>query len=307
MAHCPTCGRPRAAARATCLYCGAPLPAEPSPGAEALPAARAGGEGPPRPGVEAGGSTGRWLLVIDLGDAAPDTVARGLDRSLYEAGLLVRRGGWHLHRALDEGPAAEEALRLGALGLHVVVVPEAETRARPLRTLAGERGEGALDLRTEEGSVVVLRGDLLLVVAGPISRQYQTPSKQRRIDTARPDEGYRVHLHRHADPRPLEIDAACIEPGFAVTGSARLEVDAWVDEVAGDAPRDDGFRFLPPALAPAEPEPKGALAAVRSLGLASRDAAGERRDRAVVLDNVAQFRFYSGWRAAATRRRARGC
>jgi hypothetical protein len=244
--------------------------------------------------------------VIDLRGASPDRVARALGRSLYEAGLLARRGGFHLHRLLDAGPAEEEGRRIGGLGLGVFVVPEAEARVRPLRALAGERGEGTLALRTEEGPVVVRRGELLLVVAGPIARQYQTPARRRRIDTARPDEGFRVHLHRHADERPLEIDAAAVETGFALTGSARLEVDAWVEEVRGTAPRDDGFRHLPPALGPAEPEPKGALAAVRSLGLASRDAAGERQDRAVVLDNLAQFRFYSGWRAAAERRSARG-
>ena len=302
MAICPACGRPRAASRASCLYCGAPLTAETgAAGADAaLPATAAARAGAPEP--PAGD---RWLLVLDLAVASQDALARALERTPYEAGLLGRRGGFYLHRILEAAEAEGEVLRLGALGLTALRVPEAEARVRPLRTLGGERGEGTLTLRSEEGLVVLRRGDVLLTVAGPIVREYQTPSKRRRADTARPDEGYRVHLHRREEPRPVEIDPATVELGFAVTGSARLELDAWVAEVAAGAPRDDGFRRLPPALAPAEPEPKGALSAVRSLGPASRDATGRPDDRSILLDNIEQFRFYSGWRAAVERRRGR--
>ena len=192
-------------------------------------------------------------------------------------------------------------MRLGTEGLAAVVVPETEARARPVRALGGARDQGSLALRTEDGPLVVARGQVLLVVRGPIAREYQPSFKRRRVHTARLEEGYRVHLHLRAPagPRPVEIDAAHFEFGFAVTGSARLELDSWVETVAGNAPRDDGFRRLPPALGPAEPEPKGAVSAAASLGRTSRDAA----DAPVVLDNVEQFRFYSGWRAAAERRR----
>lgn len=299
MTHCPTCGRPRVASRATCLYCGGPLPSvgpsDPVP-ADAPPVAERAEAGEPRD---------RCLVVLDLAAASEAALARALDRPSYEARLLVRRGGLHLHRIFDAAAADAEARRLRAFGLDAVLVPETEARVRPLRALGGERREGQLTLRTEEGPVVVVRrGDLLLVVAGPITREYQTPSKRRRVETARPDEGFRVHLHRREDPRPLEIDSQSVELGFTITGSGRLEVDAWVEEVAGDAPRDDGFRRMPPALSPSEPEPTGVLAAVRSLGRGSPDSASGGDDRAVVLDNVEQFRFYSAWRAAAERRRA---
>jgi hypothetical protein len=280
--------------RATCFYCGATLPPEDGEGGDVSPS--------PGPSPEAGGRT---LVVLDLAGVDVAVLAQALDRPLFEAGLVARRGELHLHRILEPAAAAAEADRLAAGGLVTLLLPEAEARVRPVRALGGERGDGSLVLRTEEGAVEVHRGDVLLVVRGPITRAYQTSSRRRRVDTAQPDEGYRVHLHRHREPRPAEIDAATFEFGVAVTGSARLELDAWAEEVAGSAPRDDGFRRLPPALGPAEPEPKGALAAASALGLASRARRGRRDEAPVLLDNLEQFRFYSGWRAAVERRRAR--
>ncbi len=302
MVNCPSCGHPRALARPTCVYCGAPLPAEPD--AAGAPAGVEPAAADPSPGRPAGAS--RWLLVLDLADASEDTVGQALGRSPYDVRLLVRRGGLHLHRISDAGAAEAEARRLETAGVCGFLVPEAEARVRPLRALAGERSPTALALRTEEGPVEVHRDDLLLVVTGPITREYQPSPRRRRVDTARLDDGYRVHLHRRSAPRPVEIDAATFEPGVAVTGSTRLEVDAWIQALAGDAPHDDAFRHLPPALAPAEPEPKGALSVAGSFASAPRGAGGGRDDRMVVLDNVEQFRFYSGWRAAVERRRRVG-
>jgi hypothetical protein len=240
-------------------------------------------------------------VVLDLEGASPGVVAEALAVPAYEAALLVRRGGFHLHKALETAAAEDEAARLTTRGARAFVVPEAEARVRPVRAIGGERGEGTLTLRTEDDAVSLRRGGLLLVVQGPIAREHQPSSRRRRVDTARLDEGYRVHLHPRGPARPVEIDAATFEFGLGLTGSGRLELDLWVGEVLGDAPRDDGFRRLPPALGPAEPEPRGAVAAAGSLGLSRRE--GEGRGGAVVLDNVAQFRFYSGWRAAVERRR----
>jgi hypothetical protein len=287
-------------ARSTCVYCGAPL------APDAVVAAR-GEEVPAPPAPE------RALVVLDLASVSPGTLEQALPVSRYEAELLARRAGLHLHRVLARAAAEAEAVRLGGRGLAVVVVSEAEVRARPLRCLGGERGPQRLDLRTEEGRVTLRRGDVSLVVRGPIVREYQTRLTRRRIETARLADGYRVHLHlpavspeaavAGAFPRPLEIEAGNFEFGLAVTGSARLELEAWVEEVASGAPSDDGFRRLPPALGPAEPEVRGALSAASSLGLAARDRESGREDGPIVLDNVAQFRFYSGWRAAVERRR----
>jgi hypothetical protein len=305
MASCPACRRPVALARARCLYCGAPLPPEavsPAAPASAAPPAEAAGEG----GSAAGRADlrdERLVLVLDVAGVSADALARALGLPAYEAGLLVKRGGLHLHRVLEGSDARDEAGRLRASGLAVFLAPEAEVRVRPLRAVGGERGEGVMALRTEEGPLSLRRGAVGLVVRGAITREYQTPARRRRVSAARLEPGYRVHLYRHHEVRAVEIEAYAFEFGFALTGSARLELDAWVEEVVGDATIDDGFRRLPPALGPGETEPGGVLAAAGSLGLAARARRGARDEPTVVLDNVGQFRFYSGWRAAVERRR----
>jgi len=295
MASCPACHRPVAVARPACIYCGATLPtagATPAP-----PPAVA----PPTPGPEEKAPS-RLLVIVDLTGWEPGPLARVLDVPPYEARLLARRGGLHLHGLLEDSAARAVAQRLRTQGLAAFLVPEDEARVTPRRALGGERGEGTLSLRTEEGPVEVRRGDVRLVVRGPIVREYQAPAQRRRVDTARLDDGYRVHLHL-AGPPPLELDAAAFAFGFAVTGSTRLELDAWVEEVAGEAPRDEAFRRLTPALGPAGPEAKGALSAAGSLRVVSRAQGSGRDDAPLVLDNVTQFRFYSGWRGAVERRR----
>ena len=296
MALCPACRRPVAVARAACLYCGAALiPAAVSAQAAAEHAFAA----PPPPAAP---GAGRELVIVDLAGAEKGALVDALAVSPDEANLLARRGGLHLHRACEPDAARTEATRLAGRGLRVVRVPESEARVRPRRAVGGEPLDDRLVLRTEEGLVEVRRGDVLLVVRGAIVREHQVSDRRRKVSTARLEEGYRVHLHLASRgggdvPRPVECDAASFEFGFSVTGSARLELDAWVDAVAGGAARDDGFRRLPPALAPAAPEPRSALSAAGSL------RRGRDGDAPVVLDNAEQFRFYSGWRAAVERRR----
>jgi hypothetical protein len=286
-----------------CVYCGERLP--PPLVDEVRPA---GGR---EPGSEAEGpeltpqaAPDRSLLVLDLDAATAVELAAALKVSVYEADLLARRGGFLLHRILLPEAAEAEGARLTAAGLTVEVVPEAETRVRPCRALGGERGQGTLHLRTEEGTIVLRRTDLLLMVRGPIARQYQPSYRGRRVETASLDEGFRVHLHRLADPQPVEIDSSNFEFGASATGSSRLELETWLDEITEGVPCDDDFRRLPPALGVAEPEPtKGPLAAASALGRAHRRDSS-RKGTSVVLDNAAQFRFYSAWRAALERRRS---
>jgi hypothetical protein len=283
-----------AVARDRCLYCG-----------EALPSRLVPGQPPPGPsGSGEPEAQARTLIILALDTAEPARLVRALGLAPYEAGLLARRGGFHLHRVLAPPLAEAEAQRLHAEGLKVETVTEAETRPPPLRALGGERGHRTLTLRTEEGPVTLRRGDLLMVVRGPIARQYQPVYRRRRVDTSSLGEGYRVHLHRHADRRPVEIDAANFEFGFAVTGSTRLALEAWLEEIAAGVAEDDAFRRLPPAFGVAEPEPRGPLAAARALGRGGRGEGSGAEGESVVLDNLGQFRFYSAWRAALERRRA---
>jgi hypothetical protein len=310
MPGCPSCGRPVALARPSCLYCGEPLSQEQV--ARAAAAARtvdSGLEGatPDAAGVPgAPGGPPRVLLVLDLAGVPAEALAAAAGLSAYDAQLLARRGGLHLLRALDAGAAASVAVRIGGAGVRVFTVPEAEARVRPVRVVAGERRGTVLVLRGEEGVVEIGGEELLLIVGGGIAREPLPRFARRRVDAARFDEGWLVHQHREREPRPLEIDALNFAPGFAVTGSSRLEIEAWLQDVAPAVPRDHGFRSLAAALAPAEPEPRGPLAAASSLRRgSSRPSSGRTgpQEAPALLDNVAQFRFYSGWRAAVERRR----
>jgi hypothetical protein len=95
----------------------------------------------------------------------------------------------------------------------------------------------------------------------------------------------------------VELDPANFEFGSPpLAGSSLLELRHWVEAVYAIAPRDDGFRQEPPALSPAGP-PSGGLDVARALH------SSPARDAPVILENLEQFRFYSGWRAAAERRR----
>lgn len=292
MPTCPACGRTLAVARPACLYCGRAL-------GDSAPRERDGAAPDPAPERDAS-----VLVLVELWETAPASLAAALAVSSYQATLLARRGGLHLARRADPEAAEAEARRLRESGVRCWLVPESEARALPLACLGGElRGERLL-LSTTREPVTLARGDALLIVRGPIARQYQALPEPRRISSARLEEGFRIHVHRHADPHPLEIDVLNFEPGLTLSGSARLEIDAWLDAVAGEVPRDDAFSRLPPVLAPAAPEPPGRLAAAGSLATSARGAAAGGRPLA--LDNLAQFRLYSGCLAAVARRRAPG-
>jgi hypothetical protein len=293
MPSCPACGRSVAVVRPSCLYCGAAL----APGS---PAARAYAvDATPEPAPAASAAPARVLVLLELASIDERALAEALGLPFYEAGLLARRGGIHLVRAAIAREAEAERDRLAALGARAFAVPEQEVRAAPVACLGGERRGEAFVLRTASGTLTLGAAELLAVVRGPIAREYQTGEARRRgVAIARPAEGYRFQLHRRDQPRPLEIDTLNFELGFAARGSVRLEVDGWLETVKGRAPVDDGFARLSPALAPAAAETGGPLAAAGTLR-AGR-AEGEAR---LVLDNLGQFRFYSGCVAALQRRR----
>jgi hypothetical protein len=296
-----------AVARASCLYCGSELPPDLVPAAAPEKGASSSGVplAPPSAG-ETGSSLPRVLIVVHLESATAQMLASAFGLSTYEADLLARRGGFHLHRILGADVAEDEASRLRTEGLTVEMLPESEVRSQPLRALGGERQEGRLELRTEEGELTLPREEILIIIRGPIARQYQSAYRRRRVEVASLDEGFRVHFHRHTQHRPIEIDAGNFEFGFAVTGSTRLELDAWVDAIGHGVPCDDGFRRLPPAFGIAAPETKGPLAAAASLSRTRRGDEAHGEGDSVVLDNAAQFVFYSAWRAALERRRTVG-
>ncbi len=289
MIDCPACHRALARARPRCFYCGAALPAE----------LRADGAlTPPPPGPPSPAAGERVLLILDLSAVTAESLAPALGLPPSEAARRVRRGGYQLHRIALSEAAAAEAERLRRAGLRVVEVPEAEARVRPLLANGGARDADGLSLRVEGGALRIPPGQVFLVVRGPIVREYQALPKRRRVAAARPEEGYRIHLHRRGEPRALELDPANFEfRGPPAAGSSLLELNAWVEALSPGAPRDEGFRQEPPALSPAAPA-DGDLAA-RAL-----PARGARKNQTPpILENLEQFRFYSAWRAAVERRR----
>jgi hypothetical protein len=297
---CPACGRPVAVARASCMYCGAPLPEAAVRQAEAhtrevLAAPGLGTE------IPAGGPE-RALVVLDLEGAEATVLAAALGLSAYEAGQRARAGGLHLQRVMAAGEAEAEAGRLRAAGVNVFVVPERELRdAAPVLVVGGERmPDDRVHLRAEEAETTLGRGDVLLAVKGPIARDVPPGEHIRMVRLAVPEPGYRIHLHRGSDPRPLELDPDDFDfgPQGPLAGSALLELTSWLEALVGPERVDDRFRRLPPALGPAAPDRR----AVRD-ALASR-AGGDKGP--LRLDNVAQFRHYSLWRAAVERRRRGG-
>src|SRR5262245_38667258 len=130
MPACAACRRPVAMARPTCVYCGAPLPAEvvdeAARGAEAAAA--------PAPVPDLGG---RWVIIVDMAQAEEGDLARTLGISAFEAGQRRRRGGFQFHRIAAEGEARAEADALRAGGLGAFLVPEAEARTPPVLALGG--------------------------------------------------------------------------------------------------------------------------------------------------------------------------
>jgi hypothetical protein len=287
MALCPSCARPVAVARPRCLYCGASLSAEAV--AEAEQSTREGQSG------RGTASDERLLVVLEHREPDPEGLARTLGLTLFDAGQRAARGGFELLRTAPPAEAEEVATTLRAAGFAVFLVPQSEARRAPIPVRGGGFEDGRVRLATGDGETSIGRDDLLLVVRGPIAREYQTPQDRIRFRTASLPAGYLVHLHLRRDVPALELDPGNFEFAFTSRQGSLLELGLWLGSLG--APTDDDFKKLAPALAPTAPGGAGVAATARALV----HSAGEG---AVVLDNVAQFRLYSGWRGAVERRRS---
>jgi hypothetical protein len=290
VASCEACRRPVALARPTCAYCGAVLRTQDL----VRPT-----ESEVAPQTSVGTAFGRELLVLSVNGKAREGIAQALGITLWEAGQVLRRGGDHLlgSYAVGEGDSACE--RLARLGFRTLRIPEGEVRLVPRRALGGGWRDGRLVLHMAEGRVLEVQlQELLLLVLGPIARAFQTNAEPRKVRFHEVSEGYRFHLHLRESAPPVELDPEEFE--FfreALVMSAILEMREWFACLPQGVTRDEAFRLETPALSPA--------VGFDALPVAGRPFVrrSARKDGPVVLDNLAQFRFYSGWRGAAERRR----
>lgn len=280
--------------RATCLYCGGALGATatvPATVAAARPVA-----------TQPAAAPSRIVVVLDFSSARPEAVRDALGITVMEADLLVRRAGPWVHRILPALEAETEVKRLRDTGLHVSRLEEHVVRAAldPVMVRGGDGSERRLALDTSEGALNVEAADVLVVVRGPIAREYTPAPGGKRVRTATLEPGYRFHLHRHATTRPLEIDPST----FAFTATDRpassfLTIWRWIGSL-GTPMEDDTFRHQAPALGPEAPKPSE-LASL--FGVAK--SPGRSSDEApAIVDNLRQFRWHSGVRGAFDRARS---
>jgi hypothetical protein len=240
-------------------------------------------------------------VIVDLGRAEAAAVTVGLGLSRFDASQRVNRGGLDLWRIAPTATAQEEVSRLRVAGLKAMLIPEGEVREgrRPVVATGGRWIDGGLELRVDEGSVRVSGNGILVIVQGPIAREYPPSPETRRVRLATLEPGYRIHLHCSQSLRPLELDPDLFDFGPAgVAQSSLLALREWVQTLALQTPVDDSFRRIPPALAPG-----AARDSLRAVLAAQSRAARDKKTNAMPLDNVDQFRFYSAWRGAVERRR----
>jgi hypothetical protein len=252
--------------------------------------------------TDAADTPSRILVVLDFSGARPQAVRDALGITVMEADLLVRRAGPWVHRILPVLEAEAEAKRLRNAGLHVMGLEENVVRAAldPVMVRGGAGSEQRLVLDTSEGALNVEAADVLVVVRGPIAREYTPAPGAKRVRTATLEPGYRFHLHRLAEGRPLEIDPSMF--AFTTTdrlASSFLTISGWIGAL-GTLVEDDTFRHQTPALGPEAPKPSE-LASVLGVARSPRRSGDEA---SAIVDNLRQFRWHSGVRAAFDRARS---
>jgi hypothetical protein len=218
-----------------------------------------------------------------------------LELTVFEAVQRVRRGGWQLHRILEESAAQAEGERLRAAGLEAFVVPVSELNVEPVLVTGGRAQERGLTLRTAGGPIEVAGRDLLLLITGTIHREMSDETRSRHTLSRRLHPTLRFHFHLRGEARPMELDpdTFAFEDRAVVPSSSLLEIRSWVAALSPAPVLDEGFEALTPALAPELRREPAMLDALRK---------GPRDEGISVLDNLGQFRFYSAWRGAVARR-----
>lgn len=307
---CPACSRPVAMARGNCMYCGAPLPQEildAAAGAaervlqsRSLAGLETAAKGPDADQVP------KRYVVIDTSITSPDIIASACSVSIWEARQWQANSRYRLLKISQEAGEDRLESNLRGMGLEALVVSgETVARARnpipiesidvnaqPTTCLVRENPE-ALPSRRE-----MRERAIALIVSGPIKREKQRPQTSKvRLDS-RLEDAWLVHIHLHAETRPWELDprrTAFEGPGLA---SAHMQTVELVRRLKASVAVDETFRNVVPALSPGV-DPMDDLPRMKNEPGKPQD----KQEKAVILDNVAQFREYSAWRAAIERLR----
>jgi hypothetical protein len=298
-------------ARPTCVYCGAALPKETLEEAAFaaqrvlksktlldLENAAKGAEQPVRPA--------RRYLVIDTTSASAEDLALGCSISEWETRQWQAASRYRLLRISDGSQDGHIESQLRERGVAPLVIPEdvVALARRPMTVETLDLSAPPLlraHLAEEPDAAVVPRDlgehDIVLMVSAIIKREkVREPLASRLQADRRLDDGYLVHLHLKGQSRPWEIDPG--RTGYQGPGptSAYMRTLELVRRLAAAISHDEGFKNIVPALSPGV-DPLTDLAGLRD----SRSKGKE--PKTVILDNVAQFREYSAWRAAVERTR----
>ena len=287
-------------ARATCMYCGAPL--DVNVVAEAATAAQRVLEAKSLLHLEATTqnrslAAERWYRIVETRSARAESLAAAFGVSLWDARQWQATSFYRLIGVnADSDPGRSGApLEIEGVRIHHVSERRVAARRRPVAVESIDAEALSFSLREDSAAPAVWqqlrRENLALIVTGPIQREkIREQASPKKAADSRREESWLVHLHLRDDERPWEIDpgrTAFEGPGFA---SANMRTRDLVQKLSVSAPCDDAFKTTVPALSPGE-DP------IADLRRPKGEGKGEKEGRLLVLDNVTQFREYSAWRS----------
>jgi hypothetical protein len=238
---------------------------------------------------------------MDTNAVSVEILAEACSVSAWEARQWQTASRYRLVRVSSEPENGPLESGLKDKGLNLLVVPE-ETVARsrnpillesidisatPIQCTFREDAEGPSSRRE------LSEPDVALIVSASIKRERVRDqiSRRTRPDT-RLEDAWLVHLHLKSEARPWEIDPRRIGYKGAGLASAHMRTLELVRRLSVNAPHDEAFRNIVPALSP------GVDDSSEAIGLKTSGRPTGKEPKPVVLDNLAQFREYSAWRGA---------
>ncbi|MEO6401891.1 MAG: hypothetical protein ABIP62_07740 [Vicinamibacteria bacterium] len=309
---CPSCGRPIAMARPTCVYCGAKLSVELLD--EAASAARRVLQSKSLAGLEkaAKGSSPdqvwRRYLILDTKDASVASLASACRASTWEARQWQAASRYRLLKVTRETDAPiESALREHRLPFFALSEEVVAAARSPLLLEAVDPTAAPLKVtfRTEADGPSMTRDirndDIAILLSAPIRREKVKEATSRHAQPdIRLEDAWLMHLHLKNEPRPFELDPRRVAFEGGGLTSAHMRSLELLRRLAVDVPHDEAFKNTVPALSP------GTDPLIDLARLKTPPKSGAKDAKLVVLDNVAQFREYSAWRGAVEKARLQG-